>query len=277
MCAIQPKLWTELQAGIECLTQLLALLEAMASTKTETDEAAELHEAAVLLQQQLVYNGQVLDAALDGLRVYKDGTQSLTFLRSSVHLTYALMRMLEKWAKTKGEGSYVRKRAKPKKKRKTRGACKVFFFFFFPLLPSGSTLTGPSIIVHSTEEEPDGVPDAEEEELAEGQPEDDVIEETMFTFESFELVRGRPRCGDTHVEPSLLTRTPEIRKCGHHAVATDLHRASQRIHVTRGDETRGQPAASTGRACQGRRTVLPSGSTTSSMRFLRGGPACTCF
>lgn len=131
MCVAQPKLWTELQAGIECLTQLLALLEVMASTKTETDEAAELHEAAVLLQQQLVYNGQVLDAALDGLRVYKDGTQSLTFLRSSVHLAYALMRMLEKWAKTAGDGSYVRKRAKPKKKRKAKGACK----FFFPSCP----------------------------------------------------------------------------------------------------------------------------------------------
>ncbi len=133
VCVAQPKLWTELQAGIECLTQLLALLEAMASTKTETDEAAELHEAAVLLQQQLVYNGQVLDAALDGLRVYKDGTQSLTFLRSSVHLAYALMRMLEKWAKTTSDGSYVRKWAKPKKKRKARGVyaelCSLFFLF----------------------------------------------------------------------------------------------------------------------------------------------------
>lgn len=143
ICVSQPKLWTELQAGIECLTQLLALLEAMALTKTETDEAAELHEAAVLLQQQLVYNGQVLDAALDGLRVYKDGTQSLTFLRSSVHLAYALMRMLEKWSKTTGDGSYVRKRAKPKKKRKAKGGAQVFFFFFlfFVPLPSRSALT----------------------------------------------------------------------------------------------------------------------------------------
>ena len=147
--------------------------------------------------------------------------------------------------------------------------------FFFFSIPSRSSLTATSIIVHSTEEEPDGIPDAEEEELAEGQAEDDVIEETMFTFESFELVRGCPRCGDTHVEPSLLTRTPEIRKCGYHAVATDLHWASQRIHVIRGDETRGQPAASTGRASQGRRSVLPSGSTASSMRFLRGGLAST--
>ncbi|KAI0251523.1 timeless protein-domain-containing protein [Lactifluus subvellereus] len=169
----KPKLWTELQAGIECLTQLLALLEAMASTSTGAGGGTELHEAAELLQQQLVYNGQVLDAALDGLRVYKDGTQSLAFLRASVHLAYALMRMLEKWAKTTGDGSYVRKRAKPKRKRKTK--------------------------VHSTEE-PDGVLDAEEEELAQAQPEDDVIEETMFTFETFEL-----KFANADITQSLLT------------------------------------------------------------------------
>lgn len=139
MTSAQPKSWTELQAGIECLTQLLALLEAMASTKAEAGPGEELHEAAVLLQQQLVYNGQVLDAALDGLRMYKDGTQSLTFLRSSVHLAYALMRMLEKWAKTTGDGSYVRKRVKPKKKRKAKGACEFLFLFsFFPFGPTHS-------------------------------------------------------------------------------------------------------------------------------------------
>jgi hypothetical protein len=38
----QYHLHTKLQAGIEYLTELLALLEAMASTKTETDETAEL-------------------------------------------------------------------------------------------------------------------------------------------------------------------------------------------------------------------------------------------
>jgi replication fork protection complex subunit Tof1/Swi1 len=182
---VQPKLWTELQAGIECLTQLLALLEAMASTSTGADEETELHEAAALLQQQLVYNGQVLDAALDGLRVYKDGTQSLSFLRSSVHLAYALMRMLEKWAKTIGDGLYVRKRAKPKRKRGANKSawvvheCDVFFL----------VRANPHVLVHTTDE-PDGVPDAEEEETVQGQPEDAVIEETMFTFESFELVRG---------------------------------------------------------------------------------------
>ena len=126
---------------------------------------------------------------LDGLWVYKDGTQLLMFLRSSVHLMYALMWMLKKWAKTMGNGSYVHKWAKPKKKWKAKGVCKVFF----SLLPY--SLTRPSIIVHSTEEEADGIPNAEEEELAEGQAEDDMIEETMFTFESFKLVRGCPWCG----------------------------------------------------------------------------------
>jgi hypothetical protein len=125
--AAQPKLWTELQAGIECLTQLLALLEAMAASDGATG-SEELHEAAVLLQQQLVYNGQVLDAALDALRAYKDGTQSLAFLRAGVHLAYAVMRMLEKWARTSGEGSYVRKRAKPKRKRP-----KGMLFHFFAI------------------------------------------------------------------------------------------------------------------------------------------------
>ncbi|KAI0293651.1 timeless protein-domain-containing protein [Multifurca ochricompacta] len=160
----KPKLWTELQAGIECLTQLLVLLEAMASPDEGTSGGTELHEAADLLQQQIVYNGQVLDAALDGLRVYKDGTQSLTFLSASVHLAYALMRMLERWAKKTGDGSYVRKRAKPKRKQKTKGR---------------------------NAEGPDGVPDVEVEEEEEptqaGQEEGNVIEETVFTFDSFEL------------------------------------------------------------------------------------------
>ena len=134
-CATQPKLWTELQAGIECLTQLLALLEAMASSSSSDggdNGSEELHDAAVLLQQQLVYNGQVLDAALDALRVYKVGTQSLAFLRVGVHLAYAVMRMLEKWARTTGEGSYVRKRAKPKRKRPRTNGTLISCFHFFP-------------------------------------------------------------------------------------------------------------------------------------------------
>jgi hypothetical protein len=79
-----------------------------------------LREAADLLQQQLIYNGEVLDIALDSLRSYKEGTHSLTFLDSGVHLAYSLLRMLERWGKAKGEDAYVR-RKKTKRRKKTTG------------------------------------------------------------------------------------------------------------------------------------------------------------
>ncbi|KAH9007386.1 timeless-domain-containing protein [Lactarius deliciosus] len=179
----KPKLWTELQAGIECLTQLLALLEAMATSGSDVGGSGseELHEAAELLQQQLVYNGQVLDAALDALRAYKDGTQSLAFLRAGVHLAYAVMRMLEKWARTTGEGSYVRKRAKPKRKK--------------PRARNAEEPGVPDADVEAEEDEGD-----EEGQQARAQHEGDVIEETIFTFESFEL-----KFANSDITQSLLT------------------------------------------------------------------------
>ncbi|KAJ3842021.1 timeless protein-domain-containing protein [Lentinula raphanica] len=143
----KPKAWTELQAGIECLTQLLLLIDAMFSVKI-TD--SKLSEAAELLQQQLIYSGEVLDVTLESLRVYKEGTQSLAYLNSSVHMAYALLRMLEKWAKGKGNGEvYVRKKKSGKGKKKT------------------------------------SVPD--DEDLQQPEDEDDIVHETMFTFEAFEM------------------------------------------------------------------------------------------
>ncbi|KAI9452046.1 timeless-domain-containing protein [Lactarius psammicola] len=179
----KPKLWTELQAGIECLTQLLALLEAMATSGSGdvgSSGSEELHEAAVLLQQQLVYNGQVLDAALDALRAYRDGTQSLAFLRAGVHLAYAVMRMLEHWARTTGEGSYVRKRAKSKRKK-----------------PRARNAEEPGVPDADVEAEEEG---DEEGPQARAQHEGDVIEETIFTFESFEL-----KFANSDITQSLLT------------------------------------------------------------------------
>lgn len=79
-----------------------------------------LNEAADLLQQQLIYNGEVLDIAFESLRAYKPGTQSLAYLDSSIHLAYALLKMLEKWGKARGGDSmYVRK--KSKKRRRAKG------------------------------------------------------------------------------------------------------------------------------------------------------------
>ena len=81
-----------------------------------------LKDAADILQRQIIYNGEVLDIAFESLRSYKPGTQSLAYLESSVHLAYALMRMLERWGKSKKDGDmYVRKK-KVNKRKGTKGS-----------------------------------------------------------------------------------------------------------------------------------------------------------
>lgn len=84
-----------------------------------TDSAVT--DVAEVLQQQIIYNGEMLDIAFESLRTYKEGTQSLTYLDSSVHLAYALLRLLERWGKKRGKGEmYVRRRANSRRKRKGR-------------------------------------------------------------------------------------------------------------------------------------------------------------
>ncbi|KAH7337412.1 timeless protein-domain-containing protein [Rhizoctonia solani] len=144
----KPKLWVELQAGMDCLTQLLNLIVLMAQ---DPDEATQ--EAAETLQHQLYYNGEALDVALDSLRNYKD--QSIAYLDSAVHLAYVLLRMLEKWAHSQGE-IYVRKRKKKSRAKKVKGV---------------------------SEEE--GIVDVESDE-DEGKAAEDLVKEQMFVFEKYE-------------------------------------------------------------------------------------------
>ena len=77
-----------------------------------------LADAAEVMQQQLIYNGEVLDIAHESLKTYKEGTQSLVYLDASVHLAYVLLRMLERWGKERGDGTYVRKKAARKRAKK---------------------------------------------------------------------------------------------------------------------------------------------------------------
>lgn len=131
----------------------------MAAASGTEDAGDDVDDAAQTLRHQLIYNGEVLDIALDSIRSYKEGTQSLTYLDSSVYLAWSLLRMLERWGKGGGEEMYVRK----KKMRKRKGK-------------KGASAT----------EEGEGVPDVEDiEEVAD---DDDVVLETMFTFETFEAV-----------------------------------------------------------------------------------------
>ncbi|KAF9495210.1 timeless-domain-containing protein [Pleurotus eryngii] len=166
----KPRLWTELQAGIECMTQILILVDVMASCSetmkprnptstsddpfvvdSDDDGSMEVKEAAELLQQQLIYNGEVLDFALTSLASYKDGTQSLGYLDSSVCYGYTLFKMMEKWSK--GKEAYVRKKVGKRRKKKAAG-------------------------------DQEGVPEVEE---IESDSEEEVVRETIFTFEAFEM------------------------------------------------------------------------------------------
>jgi replication fork protection complex subunit Tof1/Swi1 len=95
---------------------LLELIDAMTSS-TASESDSEVIEAAEILQQQLIYNGEVLDMALEGLRSYKEGTQTLTYLDSSVSLAYSLLKMLERWGKKKPEEVYVRRKARRRRRK----------------------------------------------------------------------------------------------------------------------------------------------------------------
>lgn len=77
---------------------------------------SDVSEAANILQKQIIYNGDVLDLAFESLKLYKDRTHSLGYLDASVHLAYALMRMLEKMGKGNGE-VYVRQKVKKRRKK----------------------------------------------------------------------------------------------------------------------------------------------------------------
>lgn len=91
----------------------MQLIDAMMSAPATDGGAAHVAE---VLQTQIVYNGEVLDIAFDSLKVYKEGTQSLAYLDASVHLAYALLRLLERHARREGEGALVRQ-------KKKRGEC----------------------------------------------------------------------------------------------------------------------------------------------------------
>ncbi|KAF9516043.1 hypothetical protein BS47DRAFT_1443938 [Hydnum rufescens UP504] len=151
----KPKQWTELRAGMDCLSQIVRILFAPLASITRANEPALVSRfcarASKTLQHQLYYNGEILEIALDSLKGYKQ--QSIAYLDSTIHLSYLLLRMLERWAKTQGE-MYVR--SKKKKKKITKGGG-----------------------------EEDGVVDEVPEEDVPGAM-SQMFSEHMFTFEKFE-------------------------------------------------------------------------------------------
>ncbi|ESK95053.1 topoisomerase 1-associated factor 1 [Moniliophthora roreri MCA 2997] len=166
----KPKAWTELQTGTECLTQLLLLVDTMASDEIGDENFTE---AADTLQHQLVYSGEITDIAFESLRTYKEGTQSLAYLNSSVNMGYALFKVLERWVKkNSGTGDlYIRKKKSKRRKKKTGNE----------------------------------VPEEEEIEQPE---EEEIVHETMVTLEGFEMKFAQE--GITHTLLAYLARYKEF-------------------------------------------------------------------
>lgn len=93
-----------------------------ASTDQEDVEAAEI------LQNQVYYNGDILDASLQVISQYKNQAVGLvpspvapnaSYLESIVRFTYVLFRMLEKYSKNKSF-MFIQKRAHKKKQPRRR-------------------------------------------------------------------------------------------------------------------------------------------------------------
>ncbi|KAF8578836.1 timeless-domain-containing protein [Ramaria rubella] len=182
----KPKQWTELQAGIECLTQLLLLIDGMALVSDPM-----LSESAEILQHQLYYNGEVLDLAIEGLQNYKE--QSIAYLDSSINLAYVLLRMLERWGKKKGDVYVRRRRTRAKNRRKGKGV-----------------------------PEEEGVLDVADVEDEVAPDDNDVIEEQMFTFDKFEAKFANEDIARTLLV--YLSRFKELSEDNIKRVVSLLHR-----------------------------------------------------
>ncbi|WRT69168.1 uncharacterized protein IL334_006152 [Kwoniella shivajii] len=151
----KPPAWTELQASLDCFTQVLLLLDAMVTSAEEEDI-----EVAEIVQNNLYYNGDILDSSLSVISQYKD--QSVAYLDSVVHFAYVLLRMLEKFSKNKAF-MFIRKKKAARKKRK-----------------EAENLMDPTA---------NGMPEEygnEEEEVLQPDQEAPSYAEHAFTFKSFE-------------------------------------------------------------------------------------------
>ncbi|GAA5909890.1 hypothetical protein JCM6882_002043 [Rhodosporidiobolus microsporus] len=108
----KPPLWTDLHAGVECFTQILLIIEALQATNTP-----EHIDVAEILQNKLYYEADTLDLVLTLINRYSG--QSYRYLDSIMNLSYTLLRMLEKYSKSKAY-MYVRKKKAGRAARKKK-------------------------------------------------------------------------------------------------------------------------------------------------------------
>ncbi|SCZ93205.1 BZ3500_MvSof-1268-A1-R1_Chr6-2g08528 [Microbotryum saponariae] len=106
----KPPLWMDLHAGIECFTQILLVIEALAASGIP-----DHIDVAEILQNKIYYEAETLDMVVTVVTKYN--TQSHKYLDSVINLAYVLLRMLERYAKSKAY-MYVRKKKARQSRRK---------------------------------------------------------------------------------------------------------------------------------------------------------------
>ncbi|CED82764.1 timeless-domain-containing protein [Phaffia rhodozyma] len=110
-----PPGWVELRAGLNCFTQILLLVDAMSTSREE-----EPVEAAEILQNQIYYNGDILELSIKLMAGYR--LQSRDYLDSVIHFACVLLRMLEKYSKGNAYMFFRKKKAqRAKRKRAAAG------------------------------------------------------------------------------------------------------------------------------------------------------------
>jgi hypothetical protein len=180
----------------------------------------------------------------------EEGTR---YLDSVINLSYVLLRMLEKYSKSKAY-MYVRKkrsRAGKKRKNKSKGESHPASF---------STWTD---VLYDVEEEGEGLGqgDDEEEEMDSGAL---TYGEHAFEFEKFEAVRPSPPLSRFLADG---VENVELRIRGSVTDVHDLPRGLQDVHGSRADEEDCQSHASSSYQSQERRSILQGASPASSVPY----------
>ncbi|KTW30789.1 hypothetical protein T552_00501 [Pneumocystis carinii B80] len=102
------KIWKELHSAMECFKQILLIVNCM------TISSQEYQEIADNMQNNMYYDEHNLDLIINVIKLYK--TQSFGFLNISTELVHNLLKMLEKYSKTK-DYMYVRVRQRQNRKK----------------------------------------------------------------------------------------------------------------------------------------------------------------
>ncbi|KAG1470777.1 hypothetical protein G6F56_002487 [Rhizopus delemar] len=107
---IDDKEWFEVQVTADCIRQYLVSIYEMTQSEEE-----EYRDVAEHIQSNLYYDQSILDLFFSLIKLYRN--QSKQYLKTVVTLTHILLKMLEKYSKTKKTLFVRKKRSAPKKKK----------------------------------------------------------------------------------------------------------------------------------------------------------------